>query len=146
MSSSFCPASSGESVIDRKLSAPIVPDHGEPFGNKLIAYIAPIHRHPAKRAPISILALAQQLRWLLEDDAQAIPGGISGRWLASLAPRATGKLGGVDRARRGNEADLRVIAGAEGVAVVDRHDAQGEGFNHRDANASGLGKNNASPQ
>lgn len=54
---------------------------------------------------------------LAQDDAETVSSGISGARVATVAARATGKLGSIDRAGEGDEADFHAVA-AKRVAVV----------------------------
>lgn len=66
-----------------------------------------------------------ELRRLLEDDAQTVTGGISRRWIATLAPRASEKLWRVHGALRSDKAGLSAVTGAQSVPVVNVGYAQG---------------------
>lgn len=111
--------------------APIVPDYRQPLTNELVADVAPAYRHPAKTTLIPIHPGTVEFGWLAQDNPQTVSGSISRRWIASLAPRATGKLRSVYRATGGYEADLRSVTKSQAVSVVDVGQAQGEGFKHQ---------------
>jgi hypothetical protein len=75
------------------------------LAHELVAHILPVDRHATERASILIIALAKQLRRLLEDDTQAISGSDTRRWVAMVAPWATGKLRRIHGAALCDKAD-----------------------------------------
>ncbi|ALJ12656.1 hypothetical protein ATM17_12600 [Sphingopyxis macrogoltabida] len=100
--------------------APIAPDHSQPLGNKLITDIPPVHRDPAKPSPVFVRTSAMEFGRLAQDYAEAVSGGISGARVAAVAARATGKLGSIDRAGEGDEADAGPVTEAQAISVMDR--------------------------